>query len=69
MTAHPGGGSRLGKLAGNISKGPWIDRRGLAKYPGLEKYYPATAERILPTVDKKGTEASDHCPVFVEVGI
>jgi endonuclease/exonuclease/phosphatase family metal-dependent hydrolase len=57
------------KLAKNVSKAPWIDRRGLAKYAGLNKYYPGTAQRILPTVEGEGTEASDHCPVFVEVAI
>ncbi len=57
------------KAAANISKDPWIDRRGLAKYTGLEPFYPASAKRILPSVDKEGTEASDHCPVFVELTI
>jgi endonuclease/exonuclease/phosphatase family metal-dependent hydrolase len=57
------------KAAANISKDPWIDRRGLAKYTGLEPFYPASAKRILPSVDKEGTEASDHCPVFVEFNI
>jgi hypothetical protein len=57
------------KAAGKITKEPWIDRRGLAKYTGLEPFYPAKAKRILSTVEKEGSEASDHCPVFVEFTI
>jgi len=56
-------------LASHVVKGPWIDRRGLAKYPGLEPYYPAAERRILTSVDGPKTEASDHCPVFVQVSL
>jgi len=56
-------------LASKLKGPPIIERRGLARYDGLDQYYPASAKRILKTVDKPGTEASDHCPVFVDLEI
>jgi len=56
-------------LASKLVNPPLIERRGLARYAGLNQYYPDSAKRILKTVDKPGTEASDHCPVFVDLEI
>lgn len=56
-------------LAKRVTGLPVIERRGLAKYKGLNDFYPDTAKRILPTVDAPGTEASDHCPVFVDLNL
>jgi len=56
-------------LASKLAGPPVIERRGLARYDGLNKYYPDSEERILPSVNGPGTEASDHCPVFVDLQI
>lgn len=56
-------------LAAKIVSGPSIECRGLARYKGLNKYFPDSEKRILKTVDAPGTEASDHCAVFVDVDV
>lgn len=53
-------------LAQRVKGLPKIERRGLARYKKLDAYYPDTAPRF-PSVDKPGTEASDHCAVFVDL--
>lgn len=55
-------------LAHKVKGIPTIERRGLARYKKLDQYYPDTAPRF-PSVDKPGTEASDHCAVFVDVEV
>jgi endonuclease/exonuclease/phosphatase family metal-dependent hydrolase len=57
------------ELASRHRGGAIIERRGLARYSGLNAYYPDTAPRILRTVGAPGTEASDHCPVFVDIEV
>ena len=56
-------------LMSSVGGTPLIERRGLARYKGLDKYYPDSAQRILPSVDKPGSEASDHCAVFVDIKV
>ena len=56
-------------LASKVVGTPIIERRGLARYKGLDQFFPDSAKRILPTVKGPGTEASDHCPVFVDLDI
>lgn len=55
-------------LAQGVKGVPRIERRGLARYQKLNQYYPDDAPRF-PSVDKPGTEASDHCAVFVDVEV
>lgn len=54
-------------LSSNIVGVPIVERRGLARYKKLDQYFPDAAKRILPTVDGPGTDASDHCAVFVDM--
>lgn len=56
-------------LASRVVGGPTVERRGLARYKGLDKYYADSEKRILRTVEGPGTEASDHCAVFVDVEV
>ncbi len=56
-------------LAARLAGPPIIERRGLARYKGLDPYYADAEERIVPGVDQPGSEASDHCPVFVDLNI
>lgn len=56
-------------LAPKVVKPPKIERRGLARYKGLDQFYADTEKRILKSVKGPGTEASDHCPVFVDLEI
>lgn len=56
-------------LAEAIQGKPIVERRGLPRYKGLNTYYPDSAQRIHPSVDQPGTEASDHCAVFVDVAL
>jgi endonuclease/exonuclease/phosphatase family metal-dependent hydrolase len=55
-------------LAKTVKGVPKIERRGLARYKKLNQYYPDAAPRF-PSVDQPGTEASDHCAVFVDVEV
>lgn len=55
-------------LAANLVGKPIIERRGLARYKGLDRFF-ADAEPRFPNVDKPGTEASDHCAVFVDMNL
>lgn len=57
----------LSKKLAATAGAPIIERRGLARYKGLDPFFPDAEARILPTVDGPGTDASDHCPVFVDV--
>jgi len=47
---------------------PSIERRGIANYRRLKEEYDFQLKRF-EGVKAKGTEASDHCPVFMELEI
>jgi exonuclease III len=47
---------------------PTIERRGVAKYKKLQINHGFDLERFIG-VAGKGTEASDHCPVYIEIEI
>jgi endonuclease/exonuclease/phosphatase family metal-dependent hydrolase len=52
----------------NPSVRPIIERRGIAKYKKLETTHGFNLKRF-KGVEGKGTEASDHCPVFIDIEI
>jgi hypothetical protein len=47
---------------------PIIERRGIAKYKKLQTNHGFDLERFTG-VAGKGTEASDHCPVYIDIEI
>jgi endonuclease/exonuclease/phosphatase family metal-dependent hydrolase len=47
---------------------PIIERRGIAKYKKLQTTHGFNLDRFIG-VGAKGTEASDHCPVYIEIEI
>jgi len=52
----------------NKNNKPEIERRGMANYRKLKTDHNFDLKRF-EGVTKRGTEASDHCPVFMELNI